>query len=83
MKHLQGISCADNYFRLKTEEETDRQDKTQAGQLNAPAHTVSGSNIELSLVNMEKEKKIHFTFPRVNWYLIEMRRYQSNEHQHA
>ena len=60
--HLQGISCADNDFRLKTEEEADRQDKTQAGQLNAPAHAVPGSNMELSLVNMEKEKKDTFYF---------------------
>ena len=60
--HPQGISCADNDFRLKTEEEADRQDKTQAGQLNAPAHAVSGSNMELSLVNMEKEKKDTFYF---------------------
>ena len=56
------ISCADNDFRLKTEEEADRQDKTQAGQLNAPAHAVSGSNMELSLVNMEKREKDTFYF---------------------
>ena len=44
------------------DEEADRQDKTQAGQLNAPAHAVPGSNMELSLVNMEKEKKDTFYF---------------------